>query len=90
MYAVMGLDKYIQMDVFTQAITGSFSTDGVLGCELPNGDFVEESNFFISEVKMQIKVAHREAGWIVMMCSVKKVNSKSLFGNAHVVSSFSR
>ena len=66
-YAVMGLDKYMQMDVFTQAIAGSFSTDGVLGCQLPNGHFVEESNFFIGEVKMKIKVTHREAGWIVII-----------------------
>lgn len=45
-------------------------TDGVLGCELPNGSFVEESNFHISSVKMKIKIKGMEAGWIVTVSDV--------------------
>ena len=44
-------------------------TDGVIGCQLPSG-FVEESNFYISEVKMKIKVKGKEAGWIVAVSDV--------------------
>ena len=45
-------------------------TDGVLGCELPNGTFVEESNFHISSVRMKIKIRGMEAGWIVRVSDV--------------------
>ena len=45
-------------------------TDGVLGCKLPNGEFLEESNFHISCVKMKIKVPQMEAGWIVTVYDV--------------------
>lgn len=44
-------------------------TDGVIGCKLPTG-FVEESNFYISEVKMKVKVKGKEAGWIVAVSDV--------------------
>ena len=37
------------------ANTSILYTDGVIGCQLPTG-FVEESNFYISEVKMKVKV----------------------------------
>ena len=42
-------------------------TDGVIGCQVPSG-FVEESNFYISKVK--IKVKGKEAGWIVAVSDV--------------------
>ena len=45
-------------------------SDGVLGCELPNGSFVEESNFHISSVKMKVKIRDVEAGWIVTVSDV--------------------
>ena len=44
--------------------------DGVLGCELPNGIFIEESNFHISSVRMKIKIRDIEAGWIVTVTDV--------------------
>lgn len=43
--------------------------DGVIGFQLPHG-FVEESNFYISNVKMKIKVKGMEAGWIVSVSDV--------------------
>ncbi len=46
------------------------AADGVIGCELPQGGFVEESNFHISEVKMRIKMPQMEAGWIVAISDV--------------------
>ena len=42
----------------------------VLGCELPNGSFVEGSNFHISSVKMKVKIHDVEAGWIVTVSDV--------------------
>ena len=50
--------------------------DGVLGCELPNGSFVEESNFYISSVKMKIKISNVEAGWIVTVSDVVEEEEK--------------
>ena len=47
-----------------------YTVDGVLGCELPNGHMVEESNFHISDVVMKIKNPGMEAGWIVAVCDV--------------------
>lgn len=47
-----------------------FFPDGVLGCELPNGNFVEESNFHISSVKMKVKIRGMEAGWIITVSDV--------------------
>ena len=45
-------------------------TDGVLGCELAGGTFVEESNFHIKFVKMKVKIRGKEAGWIVSISDV--------------------
>jgi len=46
------------------------NVDGVMGCEMLNGRFVEESNFHIDCVKMKIKLEGMEAGWIVMVKDV--------------------
>lgn len=46
-----------------------FFTDGVIGYQLPRS-FVKESNFYISQVKMKIKVKGKEAGWIVTVLDV--------------------
>ena len=41
--------------------------DGVLGCELGNG---EESNFHITEVSLKVKLPGMEAGWVVKVCDI--------------------
>lgn len=39
-----------------------YDTDGVF---ILNDEFVDESNFHISQVKMKVKIPGAEAGWIV-------------------------
>lgn len=50
-----------------------YHADGVIGCDLPQGGFVEESNF---QVKMRIKVPRMEAGWIVKISDVTGEDSE--------------
>ena len=50
--------------------------DGVLGCESPNGTFIEESNFHISSVRMRVKIPGKEAGWIVNVSDVSEEDEK--------------
>ena len=44
-------------------------TDGVIGVRI-GSEFVEESNFHISDVVMKVKICGSEAGWVVKIAEV--------------------
>ena len=45
-------------------------SDGVMGIDIGNGKFSEESNFHIDQVVMKVKIKGMEAGWIVRVSDV--------------------
>ena len=44
--------------------------DGVIGVMVHPSTFIEESNFYISEVVLKVKIRNSEAGWVVRVSEV--------------------
>ena len=63
------MTKFFSLSLFGAKMIVVY-TDGVMGCEMGNGKFSEESNFQISCIKMKIKIKGSEAGWIVGITDV--------------------